>query len=169
MITDSPDVSRGVVHPIAGHAHDMATFLQDIYDVELVLGEYLGEAVRFLDGLGQLRGLVLLGVAKATRIEDVCAQSKFRGGFSSDGHLIASNHLDAYPHLAGGRDGRLGFFPGRVEKRQHAEKPPWALPVRASHTERAEAARRKLVDGFLDGALHLPGIGRQLQDHLRRL
>ena len=110
----------GVVHPVARHADDVAALLQDVHNVELVFGEHLGEAVRFLDGLRQLRRLVMLRVAKAAGIEDICAQPQFPGGFPSDGHLIAGNHLDVYSHLSGGRDGRFGFFPGRVEKRQHA-------------------------------------------------
>ena len=115
-----------------------------------------------------LRGLVMLGVAEAAGVEDIRAHPQFLGGFPGDGHLIARDHLDVYAHLAGGRDGRLGVVAGRVEQRQHAEKLPGALPVRPGHAQRAEAARRKLVDRLLDGGLHLPGVGRQLQDHLRR-
>ena len=44
----------GVIHPVAGHADDVAALLQDIDDVELVFGEDLGETVGLLDGLGQL-------------------------------------------------------------------------------------------------------------------
>jgi hypothetical protein len=40
---------RGVVHPVAGHADDVAALLQDIDNVEFVFGEDLREAVRFLD------------------------------------------------------------------------------------------------------------------------
>ena len=51
---------RGVIHPVAGHADDVAALLQDIDDVELVFGEHLGETVGVLDGLGQLRRLLML-------------------------------------------------------------------------------------------------------------
>ena len=37
---------RGVIHPVAGHADDVAALLQDIDNMELVLREHLGEAVR---------------------------------------------------------------------------------------------------------------------------
>ena len=40
-----------VVHAVAGHADDVAALLQHVDDVELVLGEYLGEAVGLFDGL----------------------------------------------------------------------------------------------------------------------
>ncbi|MDA8171414.1 MAG: hypothetical protein M0Z48_06240 [Nitrospiraceae bacterium] len=94
--------------------------LQDVYNVELVFGEHLGEAVRFLDGLRQLRRLVMLRIAEAAGIKDICSQTQFPGGFPGDGQLISRHHLYVYPHLPGGRDGCPGFFPGRVEKGQHA-------------------------------------------------
>ena len=46
----------GVVDAIAGHADDVTAFLQDVDDVELVLGEDLGEAIGLLDRLRQLVG-----------------------------------------------------------------------------------------------------------------
>ena len=47
-------LQRGsVVHPVAGHADDVAALLQDVDDVELVFGKYLGEAVGLFDGLGR--------------------------------------------------------------------------------------------------------------------
>ena len=50
----------GVIHPVARHADDVAEFLQDIHNVELVLGEHLGETVGLLDGLGYRLCLLLL-------------------------------------------------------------------------------------------------------------
>ena len=51
---------RGVVHAVTCHADDVAAFLQDIHNMEFVFGEHLGKAVRLLDGLSHLRGLLLL-------------------------------------------------------------------------------------------------------------
>ena len=48
------------------------------------------------------------------------------------------------------------------------KKLPLAFSLGPRHAQRTEAARREFVDRLLDGGLHLPGIGRQLQDHLRR-
>ena len=67
-----------------------------------------------------------------------------------------------------GRDGGLGIFPRRIEQGQHAEKLPLAVALRPRHAQRTKAARREFVDRLLDGGLHLPGIGRQCQNHLRR-
>ena len=77
----------GVVHPVAGHADDVAALLQDIDDVEFVFGKHLGETVRFLDGLRQLRRLMTLRVAEAAGIENIRAHPQFLGGFLGDGQL----------------------------------------------------------------------------------
>ena len=47
-------------------------------------------------------------------------------------------------------------------------KLPVAVALGARHAQRAKAARREFVDRLVDGGLHLPGVGRQRQDHLRR-
>ena len=110
----------------------------------------------------------MLRVAQAAGIENVRAQSQLSGGFLGDGQCIARNHLDLHAHLPRGRDGCLGIFPRRIEQGQHAKKLPLAFSLGPRHAQRTEAARREFVDRLLDGGLHLPGIGRQRQDHLRR-
>ena len=157
----------GVVHPVTRHADDVAAFLQDIHNVELVFGEHLGEAVRLLDGLGHRRGLLLLRVAQAAGIEDICAHVQLFGGFLGDGQCIARNHLDLHAHRQRGRDGCLGIFPWRIEQGQHADELPLPVALGPRHAQRTKAARREFVDRLLDGGLHLLGIGRQRQDHLR--
>ena len=77
--------------PIAAASPSVAALLQDIHNVEPVSEEYLGEAVRFVDGVRHLSRLVMLGVAEATGIEDARAQPQFPGGFARDASaLIAS-------------------------------------------------------------------------------
>ena len=45
-------LQRGrVIHPVAGHADDVAALLQHIHDVELMFGKHLGETVGLLDGV----------------------------------------------------------------------------------------------------------------------
>jgi hypothetical protein len=106
---------RGVVHAVAGHADDVAGLLQHIDDVELVLREDLGEAVRLLDRRRKGRGLMTLGIAEAAGVEDVRSHPQLLGGFPGDGDRIAGHHLDADAHLAGGCDRRLGVIPRWVE------------------------------------------------------
>ena len=117
---------------------------------------------------GQLRRLLVLGVAEAAGIEDVGAHPQFLGGFLGDGQRIARHHLDLHAHLSRGRDGCLGIFPRRIEQRQHAEKLPLAVSFGPRDAQRTKAARREFVDRLVDGGLHLFRIGRQRQDHLRR-
>ena len=91
-----------------------------------------------------------------------------RGSFSGDGDLIARNHLDVHAHLPGARDGCFGLLARRIEQWQHADKLPLAFLIRPGHAQGTEAARRKFVDGFLDGGLYLAGVGRHLQNDLWR-
>ena len=67
-----------------------------------------------------------------------------------------------------GRDGCLGIFPWRIEQGQHANKLPLPVALGPRHAQRTKAARREFVDRLIDGGFHLPGIGRQCQNHLRR-
>jgi len=56
--------------PSAGHAHNMAAFLQNVYDMKLMLGKDLGKTIGFLNRLGRCRRLFLLESPKplASRI-----------------------------------------------------------------------------------------------------
>jgi hypothetical protein len=56
--------SRRIVDAVAGHADDMAMFLQHLNDVKLVFREDLRKAIRVFNGLGLLRGRILLEVAQ---------------------------------------------------------------------------------------------------------
>ena len=159
---------RGVIDAVPGHADDVAALLQNVDDVEFVLRKHLRESIGMLDGLGKLRGLLMLGVAKTAGVENIRAQAQFPGGFPGDGQRIARHHLDGHPHVSSGRDGRLGLLPGRVEQRQDTQKLPWPIGLGARHTQSAKAPRRELVDRLVDRLLDLGGIGRQFQDHLRR-
>ena len=61
----------GVVHPVAGHADNVAALLQHVHDMELMFGEYLGETVGSFDGFRRLGRFVMLYVAQkeASRID----------------------------------------------------------------------------------------------------
>src|SRR5277367_5287037 len=71
------------------------------------------------------------------------------------------------PHLGRGRDGRFGIVTRRIEQRQHAEKLPFAVSVRAGHAKRPKTAGGEIVDRLVDCGLHLSGIRRHGQDDLR--
>ncbi len=136
--------------------------------MELVFGEYLGEAIGRFDGLGRRRCLLALDVAEAGGIEDIAAHAECLGGLLGDGQRIARDHLDLHAHLPRRGDGCLGVFSWRVEKGQHAKKPPRAISLDPGHAQGAKTPCGELVDGLVDVRLHLLGIARQLQDHLGR-
>ena len=158
----------GVVHAVACHADDVAVLLQHVDDMKLMFGEHLSEAVRILDGLGHRRGFLGLGVAEGVRVEDVRAHSQRLGHLAGDRQSVARHHLDLHAHLSRRRDGGLGVFPRRIEQRQDAEKPPFAVAIGARDAERTKAARGEVVDSLVHGGLHRGRVRRQRQDDLRR-
>ena len=126
---------RGIIHPVASHANDVTALLQVSDDMELVFGEHLGKTVGLLDCLSHRRRCLLLFVAKASGIKDICAHPQCLGGFPGDGQRIAGHHLDLHAHMLRGRDGRLGIVPGRVEQGQHAKKLPFAISLGPRHAQ----------------------------------
>ena len=115
-----------------------------------------------------LRRLVMLGVAQSAGIQNVRAHPQLPGGFLSDGQLIACNHLHGHAHLPGAGDGCFGLFARRIEQGQHAHKLPLAFLIRPGDAQRTEAASGKFLHRLFHGGLHLTGIRRHLQNHLRR-
>ena len=134
----------------------------------LCFGEYLGEAVRFFDGLRRLRRLLLLVSPQYGGVQDVRAHPQFMSSFLRDGHLVAGDHFDVHAHLPGARDGRLGLLARRIEQGQHANKLPLVFLIRPGHAQGTEAACGKFIDGFLNGGFYFRGVGRHLQNYLRR-
>ena len=149
----------GVVHSIASHTDYVAVFLQDVDNVVFVFGEYLGEAVRFFDGLRQLRRLLILRIAQPGGIKDVRAHPQLAGCFLGNGQLVAGDHLDFHPHLPGARDGCFGLLARRIEHWQHANKLPLIFLIRSGYAQGTKAAVCKLIDGFLDGRFYFSGVG----------
>ena len=138
----------------------MTVLLKNIDDVVLVFGEYLGEAVGLFDRFHRLLRLLILRIVQHGCIEDVRTHPELPGGFLCDGQLIAGNHFDFHAHLHGVRDGRFGFWAGRIEHRQHAHKLPLIFLIRPRHAQGTESAPGEFVDGFLDSGLHIANIGR---------
>ena len=132
-----------------------------------MFGEHLGETVSLLDRLGHLGALLLLHISQARGVQDIGPHVELFGGLLGNGQRIARHHLDFDAHRQRGRDGCLRVIARRIEQGQHAHKLPGALALGTRHAEGAKATRRKVVYGFIDCALDLPGIGRQLENHLR--
>jgi hypothetical protein len=67
--------SRGIVHAVAGHAHEVAAPLKDIDDLELVFWKYLSETVGTFDGLRGTRRYPFRRVPQLAGIQNVGAHS----------------------------------------------------------------------------------------------
>ena len=81
------------------------------------------------------RRLLMLLVAEAAGIKNICAHPQFLGGFLGDGQRIARHHLDLHAHLSRGRDGCLGIVPWRIEQGQHTKKLPFAVSLGPRHAQ----------------------------------
>ena len=145
----------------------MAVLLQDVDNVVLVFGEYLGEAVRFFDGLRRLRRSCSLSPNPVASRMFVPSPSCFAVSRAM-ANWSPVTILTFTPICCGARDGCFGLLARRIEQRQHADKLPLIFLIRPGHAQGTEAAPRKFVDGFLDGGLYFAGVGRHLQNDLRR-
>ena len=159
---------RGVVDSVTGHADDVATLLEHVHDVVLVLGEHLGVAVSVLDGLGRRRCLRSPGVPQPRCVENIRTHPEGLGGLGRNGEGVAGDHLDLNPHLQRGGDGRLGVDTGWIEEGKDAEELPVPGSLCPRDPEGPESTLGELVDRVVDACFHLVGIGRQSEDHLRR-
>ena len=118
--------------------------------------------------LADRRRFLGLGVAERVRVEDVRAHPERLGHLAGDRQSVAGHHLDLHAHLSRRRDGGFGVFARRIEQRQDAEKPPFAVAVGSGDTERTKAARGEVVDRLVDGGLRRRRVRRQRQDDLWR-
>ena len=133
----------------------MTSLLEDVDDVELVLGEDLGEPIGIVNGLGRRRGLFALDVAQSGGIEDVRAHPERLGRLPGDGQGITGDHLHVHTHLQGGGDCHLGVVAWWIEQGQHADEVPRPVAFGPGHTQRTEASCREPVYCGVDLRLHL--------------
>mmetsp|Transcript_17772 Transcript_17772/g.62669 ORF Transcript_17772/g.62669 Transcript_17772/m.62669 type:complete len:574 (+) Transcript_17772:928-2649(+) len=162
---------RRVVDAVARHARHVALLADDVDDLELVLGQHLGEAVGGHDDGGQVAVHAAL-VVQHLRVEDVGAHAELAARLLGDGRLVARDHLHLHAHVHGRLDRALGVVARRVEEREHAlELPARRLVltrVADRDAERAEAAVGERLHRALDAAADLVLVVRQAQHHLRR-
>ncbi len=157
---------RRVVDPVAGHADDVAGALQRLDDLELVLGEDAGEAIRRLDRRQRIGRHAI--AEDRVGDDDVGAELELTGNLLRDRLVIAGDHLDVDAHRFGCGDGGGTVVARRVEQRQEAEELPCAGRVRARHAERAQALPGFRIDLCGNCLLSLPIQLAQIDDDLRR-
>ena len=110
----------------------------------------------------------LLFIPQYGGVQDVRAHAQLMRHFLRYGQLVAGDHFDFHAHLHGARDGRLGLFARRIGHGQDPNELPFVVLICSGHTQRAEAACRKFIDGFLNRGFYFRDIGRHLQNDLRR-
>ena len=154
-------LQRGsVVDTVTSHGNEVATLLENLDDVVLVLGEDLGETIGSLDEVVDLRAghVTAATETEALSIVDVGAETELARGLSlaiPDG--VTSQHLDGETKTLSLVDGAAGVVAGRVRARHDTENlPEPALTTLAGNTERTEATGGELGDGVLGGLVGPP-------------
>ena len=132
-----------VVHSVAGHAHHVASILQDFHDMVLVLGIDLGEAIGRFDGIRKLASFMVFRFLEKAGVEDVGAEPHLLGDFLADGYLIARDHLHPNSHLFGRIEGRLRVFSRRVIERENGQELPLALRRRSGRRPKPDRPVRQ--------------------------
>ena len=112
---------------------------------------------------------LLLRVAQAAGIEDICTHPQFLGGLLGDGQRIAGDHLDLHAHLFARSRSWPWHRPAAdrtaAARRETAiGRPPRPAPRPSERKPRAANSLTALSTAGFTCA----GIGRQFQDHLRR-
>ncbi|TLD21338.1 hypothetical protein PspLS_09068 [Pyricularia sp. CBS 133598] len=140
-------LQRGsVVDTITSHGNQVATLLQDLHDVVLVLGENLGETIGSLNEIVNLRAghVTAATKTKALSVVDVGTKTELAGGLTGDADGITGKHLDGQTQVLGLVDGAGGIVAGRVRARHDTEDLPGTLTALAGDTERTETTGGEL-------------------------
>ena len=163
-------LQRGsVVHAVAGHADDVAALLQDVDDVELVLGEHLGEAVGLLDGLGHRRASLRAWRRRGRRRRGCRCPSRaswrspWRWPAASPVTILTFTPICRAVAMVALASSRGGSNSGSTPRNCQSPSPS----ARATPSERKPRAANSLT-ALSTAAFTCRGIGRQRQDHLRR-
>lgn len=158
----------GVVDTVTSHGNEVATLLENLDDVVLVLGEDLGETIGSLDEIVDLRAghVTTATETKALSVVHVGAETELARGLTSDTDGITSKHLDGQTERLGLVDGAGSVVTRGVGAGHDAENLPGALTTLAGNTERAETTGGELGDLVLVGLVNLLGDGVVLLDGL---
>ena len=108
-----PTQGGRVVHPVAGHGHDVAAALQRAHDADLVLGGDPGDDADLVEPAGEVvvvRDPVQVGAG------DRVAGDAEVGGDGPGGHrVVTGDHPDSDARVAALGDGLAGLGAGRVD------------------------------------------------------
>ena len=150
-------LERGsIVDTVTSHGSQMATLLDHLDDLVLMLGE------DFCETIGALNKIVLGSTAETTvdqtiRVVNFGTESQHLAGFLGNGNGVPSQHLDLETEELSFSDGLGGIFTGRVEHGQHSEQLPRLIVLLDSNTEGTETTTSEL------GSLGLEQVGGLLR------
>ena len=134
---------RSVVDTVTSHGSQVATLLQHLDDLVLVLGENFSETISLLNE-------VVLGragettVDKTLRVVDLGAESQHLAGFLGDGKSITSQHLDGKTEVLGFGDGVGSVLTRGVKHGVHAEQLPGLTLLLNGNTKGTETTASEL-------------------------
>jgi hypothetical protein len=158
----------GIVDTVTSHGNEVATLLQNLDDVVLVLGEHLGETIGSLDEVVHLRAghVTAATETKALSVVDVGAETELARSLTSNADGITSKHLDGQTERLSLVDGAGSVVTRGVGAGHDAKNLPGALTTLAGDTERAETTGGELGNLVLVGLVDLLGDGVVLLDGL---
>jgi hypothetical protein len=144
-----------IVDTVTSHGNEVATLLENLDDVVLVLGENLGETIGSLNEIVDLRSGHLTAAAKTKTFSviDVGTETELAGGFTSNADGITSQHLNGQTESLGFVDSTGGIVTRGVRAGHDTENLPGAVTTLASNTERTETTGGKFSDLVLVGLI----------------
>ena len=162
-------LQRGsVVDTVTSHGNEVATLLENLDDVVLVLGENLGETISSLDevihlGTGHVTATTK---TKTLSVVDVGTKAELAGSLTGDTDGVTSQHLDGQTQSLGLVDSLGSVVTRGVGAGHDTQDLPGTLTTLASNTKRTETTSGKLGDLVLVGLVDLLGDGVVLLDRL---
>ncbi|GKT86554.1 LOW QUALITY PROTEIN: hypothetical protein Ct61P_04404 [Colletotrichum tofieldiae] len=150
----------GIVDTVTSHGNEVATLLENLDDVVLVLGEDLGETIGSLDEVVNLRAghVTTTTETETLSVVDVGTKTELAGSLTSDTNGVTSQHLDGETERLGLVDSAGSVVTRGVRAGHDSEDLPGAVVATlAGNTERAETTGGELGNLVLVGLVNLLG------------
>lgn len=163
-------LERGsIVDTVTSHGNEVATLLENLDDVVLVLGENLSETVGSLNEIVNLRArhVTTATETETLSIVDVGAETELTRSLTSDTDGITSKHLDGQTERLGLVDSAGGIVARGVRAGHDTEDLPVGVLALASNTEGTETTGGELGDLVLVGSIDILGNDVVLLDSLQ--
>ena len=163
-------LERGsIVDTVTSHGNEVATLLENLDDVVLVLGENLGETIGSLNEIVNLRAghVTTTTETETLSVVDVGAETELTRSLASDTDGITSKHLDGQTERLGLVDSAGGIVARGVRAGHDTKDLPVGVFTLASNTEGTETTGGELSDLVLVGGIDILGDNVVLLDSLQ--